>query len=165
MKWMPTVRGGFVARAVRAAWWPALALAAVAVAAAGCSDSLLSTDANAVVVPANGASYTLVTVNGKTLPVEMRKDSTETVTLVAGELSLAPTTSTFSQRMTIVSTPPVGSAVSRDSYAQGTVTVTGTHVHFRASDGAEWDGAASPGWIVYTVPGNSGPVTFAFRQG
>ena len=164
MKWMPTVRRGFFARAVRAAWWPALALAAVAVAAAGCADSLLSTG-DMVLVPSAGASYSLVTVNGKALPVEMRKDSTETVALAAGELAVSTPTSTFSQRMTIVSTPPGGLAVSRDSYAQGTVTVNGTHVHFRASDGAEWDGTASPGWIVYTVPGNSGPVTFAFRQG
>jgi len=162
MKWMPTVRRGFVARAVRAAWWPALALAAVAVAAAGCADAVWS-DATAVVVPASGASYSLVTVNGQAVPAEIRKDDNETVTLAGGELAL--TTSTFSQRMMIVSTPPAGLAVQRDSYAQGTVTVTGTHVHFRASDGAEWDATASPGWITYTVPGNSGPVTFVFRQG
>lgn len=162
MKWMPMVRRGFVARAVRAAWWPALALAALAVAAAGCADAVWS-DATTVLVPASGASYSLVTVNGQAVPLEMKKDNIETVTLAGGELAL--TASTFSQRMIIVSTPPGGQAVSRDSYAQGTVTVTGTHVRFRASDGAEWDGTASPGWITYTVPGNSGPVTFAFRQG
>jgi hypothetical protein len=165
MKWMPTVRVSSIARVVRAVWWPALALAAVAVAAA-CSDATLaSVSDSARVVPSNGASYSLVMVNGQSLPAEMRKDSTGTVALASGDLSLATPTSTFSQRLVIVTTPPAGSVISRESFAQGTITVNGTHVHFRASDGAEWDGTASPGWIVYTVPGNSGPVTFAFRQG
>ncbi|MFL5384007.1 MAG: hypothetical protein ACJ8GN_15910 [Longimicrobiaceae bacterium] len=150
-----------IVRVVRAAWWPALALAAVAVAAA-CADSTLSVSDSARLVPTSGATYSLVTVNGQPVPVEIRKDTSETVTLAGGDLQLS--TSSFSQRLVLVSTPPVGQASSRDSYAQGTVTVNGTHVHFRASDGAEWDGIASPGWITYTVPGNSGPVTFAFRQ-
>jgi len=161
MKWMRTVRAGSIARAVRAAWWPALALAAVAVAAA-CADSTSATEAKGV-VPMSGAMYSLVTVNGRPLPVEMWKESTGTVTLAGGDLHLS--TSAFSQRLTLVTTPQVGLASSRDSWVQGTVTVNGTHVRFRSSDGAEWDGTASPGWIVYTVPGNSGPVTFAFRQG
>ena len=163
MKWMPTGRVSLIVRVVRAAWWPALALAAVVVAAA-CADSATSAvDMPARVVPASGASYSLVTVNGQPLPVEMRKDSDGTVALAGGDLQLS--TSSFSQRLTLATTPPVGAVSLRESYAQGTVTVTGTHVHFRASDGAEWDGTASPGWITYTVPGNSGPVTFVFRQG
>lgn len=163
MKWMQTVRARSIAGAMRAAWWPALALAAVAVAAAGCADSLLSNTDGSQVVPPSGAAYSLKTVNGQPLPVEMRKDTSGTVTLDAGDLSL--TASAFSQRLVLVTTPPAGLAISRESWAQGTVTVNGTHVHFHASDGAEWDGIASPGWITYTVPGNSGPVTFVFRQG
>jgi len=140
------------------------ALALLAFAAAGCggSDSLLS-NSELFAVPSSIAPYTLVTVNGQALPVEMRKDTSGTVTLTQGEMMLGG--DTFWQRLTLVDTPPNGLALSRTSTTQGTITVSGTKVHFRASDGAEWDGTASPTGIVYAFPGNSGPVTFSFRKG
>jgi hypothetical protein len=103
-----------------------------------------------------------MTINGKALPVEMHKDASGSVTLTEGELVLGG--GTFSQRLTLVETPPVGLASTRASLTQGTIAVSGNKVLFRASDGAEWEGTASPGWIVFTVPGNAGPVTFAFKS-
>jgi len=140
------------------------ALAALAIALAGCSDSLVANpDADGLrLVPASPAPYVLKTINGQPLPVEMRNDASGRVSMVQGELLLGG--STFSQRLTLVDTSPAGVATSRESVSQGTIVVNGAEVHFRASDGGEWDGTASPGWIAYTVPGNSGPVTFAFRQ-
>ena len=137
------------------------ALAVLALVAAGCSsDSLLS--ANEPSVPGTMAPFTLVTVNGQALPVEMRKDSAGRVTLAQGEMMLGG--DSFWQRLTLVDTPPVGLATTRTSITQGTITVSGAKVHFRASDGAEWDGTASAGGIVYAIPGNAGPVTFSFRR-
>src|SRR3954449_3350705 len=140
------------------------ALAVLALIAAGCSgsDSALTVDDPAV-VPASIAPFTLVVVNGQALPVEMRRDSSGSVTLTQGEMMLGG--DSFWQRLTLVDTPPSGLATTRTSISQGTITVSGTRVHFRASDGAEWDGTASPGWIVYAIPGNSGPVSFSFRRG
>ena len=138
------------------------ALAALAFAAAGCSDSSLLEVADPAMVPASTAPYSLVTVNGQALPVEMRKDSTGRVTLTEGVLMLSG--DDFWQRLTLVDTPPVGLATTRTSITQGTITVSGTKVHFRASDGAEWDGTASSGGIVYAIPGNAGPVTFSFLR-
>ena len=138
------------------------ALAALAFAAAGCSDSSLLEVSDPAMVPQSAAPYTLVTVNGQALPVEMRKDSTGRVTLTEGVLMLSG--DDFWQRLTLVDTPPAGLAVTRTSIAQGTITVSGTKVHFHASDGAEWDGTASPGGIVYAIPGNAGPVTFSFLR-
>jgi hypothetical protein len=139
--------------------WAALA----ALAVAGCSgaDSTLSIGDPAV-VPPSIAPFTLVVVNGQALPVEMRKDSSGSVTLTQGEMMLGG--DSFWQRLTLVDTPPSGLATTRTSITQGTITVSGTRVHFRASDGAEWDGTASPGWIVYAIPGNSGPVSFSFHR-
>jgi hypothetical protein len=141
------------------------ALAAVATlvfAAAGCSSDATSAG-DLAVVPASAAPFTLALVNGQALPVEMRHDSTGRVTLTQGEMMLGG--STFWQRLTLVDTPPSGLATTRTTITQGTITVSGNQVHFRATDGAEWDGTASPGWVVYAIPGNSGPVTFAFHQG
>ncbi|HVG45446.1 MAG TPA: hypothetical protein VM890_11965 [Longimicrobium sp.] len=138
------------------------ALAVLALAAAGCSDSSLLSANEPNVVPTSMAPFTLVTVNGQALPVEMHKDSTGRVTLAQGELMLGG--DGFWQRLTLVDTPPVGLATTRTSIAQGTITVSGTKVHFRASDGAEWDGTASAGGIVYAIPGNAGAVTFSFLR-
>ncbi|HEV7588900.1 MAG TPA: hypothetical protein VGO40_12360 [Longimicrobium sp.] len=138
-------------------------LAGLAVlAAAGCGDSLGSSERYNSVVPSTVSPFTLMTINGQALPVEMRRDSTVRVVLTQGQIMLGGTV--FSQRLTLVDTPPNGLGVARESTTQGTITVNGAKVHFRASDGAEWDGTASPGWIVYTIAGNSGPVTFAFKQ-
>ena len=140
------------------------ALAALAlVAAAACGDSALgSLEGNTPSVPAGPTPYALMTINGKALPVEMNKNASGSVTLTEGELVLGG--STFSQRLTLVDTPPVGLASTRASVTQGTISVSGNKVQFRASDGAEWEGTASPGWIIYTIPGNAGPVTFAFKS-
>jgi hypothetical protein len=141
----------------------AAALAALAIGLAACGDSLLSDATDSLrVVPSAPAPYKLMTVNGQAPPLEMRHDSTGRVILTGGELMLGGTS--FSQRLGLADTPPTGPAVLRESTTQGTISVSGDKVHFRASDGAEWDGTATPGWIVYTVPGNSGPVTFSFRQ-
>jgi hypothetical protein len=139
------------------------ALAVLAFAAAACSagDSVLSANEPSV-VPASIAPFTLVAVNGQVLPVEMRRDGSGTVTLTQGEMMLGG--DTFWQRLTLVDTPPSGLATTRTSTTQGSITVSGTKVHFRSSDGAEWEGTASPGWIVYAIPGNSGPVTFTFHR-
>jgi hypothetical protein len=143
--------------------WLRAALAALAIGLAACGDSLLSDATDSVrVVPSVPAPYKLMTVNGQAPPVEMRRDSTVRVMLTEGELMLGGTS--FSQRLTLVDTAPNGVGTSRASTTQGFISVSGDKVHFRASDGAEWDGTARPGWIVYTVPGNSGPVTFSFRQ-
>lgn len=109
------------------------------------------------------AGYVLSTINGSALPVEMRRDSAGRVVLTEGHLQLDNTT--FSQQLTLVDTPPNGLGVPRQSVAQGTITVSGAKIQFRSSDGAEWEGTVSPGWIVYTISGNSGPITFAFKQG
>ena len=139
------------------------ALAILAFGAAGCADSsLLSANDPGAMVPQSAAPYTLATVNGKALPVEMRRDSSGTVTLVQGEMMLGG--STFWQRLTLLDTPPVGLAVTRSSVSEGTITVSGTKVHFRASDGAEWEGTASAWGVVYAIPGNAGPVTFSFLR-
>jgi hypothetical protein len=138
------------------------ALAVLAFAAAACSagDSVLGNDP--AVVPASIAPFTLVAVNEKVLPVEIRKDSSGSVSLTQGEMMLGG--DTFWQRLTLVETLPSGLATTRTSTTQGSITVSGNKVHFHASDGAEWDGTASPGWIVYAIPGNSGPVTFTFHR-
>jgi hypothetical protein len=141
--------------------WAALAMFAVAAAACSGSDSTFAVGDSAV-VPASIAPFTLVVVNGQALPVEMRKDSSGSVTLTQGEMMLGG--DSFWQRLTLVDTPPSGLATTRTSITQGTIAVSGTRVHFRASDGAEWDGTASPGWIVYAIPGNSGPVSFSFHR-
>jgi len=139
------------------------ALALLALAAAGCaSDSSLVSANDPAMVPQSAAPYTLATVNGKALPVEMHRDSSGIVTLVQGEMMLGG--STFWQRLTLLDTPPAGLATSRPSITEGTITVSGTKVHFRASDGAEWDGTASPWGVVYAIPGNAGPVTFSFLR-
>ena len=138
------------------------ALALLAFGAAGCADSSLASVSDPASVPQSAAPYTLATVNGKALPVEMRRDSSGIVTLVRGEMMLGG--STFWQRLTLLDTPPVGLAVSRTSVSEGAITVSGTKVHFRASDGAEWDGTASPWGIVYAIPGTAGPVTFSFLR-
>jgi hypothetical protein len=147
----------FLTQATRPRFRHALA---VAVALAACESSLTDSGGLAV-VPGTAMPYALVTINGHALPVEMRRDSTGSVSVSAGELTLGG--SVFSQRLTLMETPPVGLATTRTSSTEGTITVNGNRVHFRASDGAEWEGTASPGWIVYTIPGNSGAVTFAFR--
>ena len=110
-----------------------------------------------------GSSYVLMTINGQALPVEMRRDSAGRVVLTEGHLLLND--ASFSQALTLVDTPPSGLGVPRQSLAQGTISVSGTRIQFRSSDGAEWEGTVSPGWIVYTISGNSGPITFAFKQG
>jgi hypothetical protein len=138
-----------------------LTVAALLVTA--CADSITERDLAGNAVPANPAPFVLATINGQVLPVEMRRDTSGRVSITQGELMLGG--STFWQRLTLLETPPSGIGVSRTTITQGTITVSGTRVHFRANDGGEWDGTASPGWIVYTVPGNSAPVTFAFRQG
>ena len=140
-------------------------LAAVSMLAVGAACSSDATgSANLPGLPVSlGTAYALSTINGQALPVEMRRDSAGRVILTEGQLLLNGTT--FSQQLTLVDTPPSGLGVPRQSVAQGTVTLSGTRVHFRSSDGAEWDGTASPGWIVYTISGNSGPITFAFKQG
>jgi len=160
--WMYAVRMISLVPVLRPRPWAALAV--LALAAAGCSgaDRVLSVEDPAV-VPASIAPYTLVVVNGQALPVEMRKDSSGTVTLTQGEMMLGG--DSFWQRLTLVDTPPSGLATTKTSISQGTITVSGSKVHFRASDGAEWDGTAAPGWIVYAIPGNSGPVTFSFHKG
>ena len=141
------------------------ALALLALAAAGCSagDSLLVGANEPLAVPASTAPFSLVSVNGQALPVGIRSDASGTVTLTQGEMMLGG--NTFWQRLTLVDTPPSGLATTRTTITQGSITVSGNKVHFHASDGAEWEGTASPGWIVYAIPGNSGPVTFAFHMG
>jgi hypothetical protein len=141
-----------------------LAGVGVLAVAAGCSDSLLGGGGQPnSPLSLNGPPFVLMTINGQPLPVEMRRDSTVRVILTEGMLALVDTE--FSQELTLVDTPPNGLGVPRRSLTHGTVTVSGTKIHFRASDGAEWDGTASPEWIVYTIAGNSGPITFAFKQG
>jgi hypothetical protein len=142
-----------------------LAGAGVLAVAAGCSDSLVDSGARpSSPLSVNGPPYVLMTINGQALPVEMRRDSAVRVVLTEGQLTLGGS-NVFSQRLVLVDTPPSGLGVPRESTTQGTFTASGTKVHFRSSDGAEWDGTASPGWVVYTIAGNSGPVTFAFKQG
>jgi hypothetical protein len=141
-----------------------LAGLAVLALGAGCSDSLGAGPQPSSPFALNGPPFVLMTINGQALPVEMRRDSTVRVVLTEGQLTMGAG-SVFSQRLVLVDTPPNGLGVPRQSVTQGTFTVIGTKVHFHSSDGAEWDGTASPGWIVYTIAGNSGPVTFAFKQG
>jgi hypothetical protein len=140
------------------------ALAALAlVAAAACGDSALgSLEGNSPSVPEGPTPYALMAINGKALPVEMYRNASGSVTLTEGELVLGG--GTFSQRLTLVETPSVGLASTRASVTQGTIAVSGNKVLFRASDGAEWEGTASPGSVVYSVPGNAGPVTFTFKR-
>jgi len=141
-----------------------LAGAVLAVAAACGSSSDSALEPSLPGFPASlSSAYALNTINGQPLPVEMRRDSTGRVVLTEGQLLLNGTT--FSQQLTLVDTPPNGLGIPRQSLAQGTISVSGTKIHFRSSEGAEWDGTASPGWIVYTISGNSGPITFAFKQG
>jgi len=139
------------------------ALAVLAFVAAGCGSDAAGLALNEPsLVPASMAPFTLATVNGQALPVEMRRDSSGRVTLTQGEMMLGG--GTFWQRLTLVETPPAGLATTRTSIAQGTIAASGTSVHFRASDGAEWDGTVSPWGIVYAIPGNAGPVTFSFSR-
>jgi hypothetical protein len=149
-----------VASAVRPRLKALLTVAALLLSA--CADSITDAAPASNVVPANPAPFVLATVNGQALPVEMRRDTSGSVSISQGELMLGG--STFWQRLTLVDTPPSGTAATRQTISQGTITVTGTRVHFRANDGGEWDGTASPGSIVYTIPGNSAPVTFEFHQ-
>src|SRR3982750_4027781 len=101
--------------------------AVLAVGAACSSDSTFATDLPGL--PASLSSgYTLSTINGQALPVEMRRDSAGRVILTEGHLLLNGTT--FSQQLTLVDTPPSGLGVPRQSVAQGTITVSGTKIHF-----------------------------------
>lgn len=139
------------------------ALAATALMAAGCdTSSSLAVSPN----PAAGsgaASYALATVNGAPLPFDTRSDASGRVSITQGLLTVTGD-GAFQQNLTLSETPSGGTASLRQSASQGTYTVSGDRIRFRATDGGEWEGTVGNNRIDYSVPGNNGSFTFSFRR-
>jgi len=144
--------------------FPRLRMAALAVVVAG--TALGGCDSGALDVSPSTATgsgvYTLMTVNAKPLPVELRNDATGRLSIISGSLQISG--GTFQQSLTLSDAPVLGSVSLRGSSTHGTVTVRGDRVEFHASDGGEWEGVISGNRLDYAVPGNSGPVAFSFQR-
>jgi len=148
--------------------FPRLKMAALAVVAAGLA--LGGCDSNGLAAnPDYGnitdpATYTLVSVNAKPLPVEVRNDASGRVAIAGGSLRLAD--GAFQQTLTLSETSPLSSSTptARTSATQGTITVRGDRIQFHASDGGEWEGLMTGNRVDYSVPGNSGAVAFTFQR-
>jgi len=139
------------------------ALAAVLLALGACD----SMSTGAVVDPnsVTGAlgTYTLQTINASPLPVVTRRDASGGAAIVtAGQLTLGG--GTFYQSLTITDSTAAGQSSTHTSGTQGTFTMTGDQIHFRAADGGTWDGTYRVTKIEYSITGNSGPVAFLFTR-
>jgi hypothetical protein len=134
---------------------------AAALLALGACDSM-STSAIADPDAATGAlgTYTLLSINASPLPVETRRDGTGSAVVTAGQLTLGA--GTFYQSLTITDSTAAGQSSTHTSGTQGTFTMTGDQIHFRAADGGTWDGTYRVTKIEYAITGNSGPVAFLF---
>lgn len=145
----------------------ALAVVAAALVVGGCDSSTsLSVDlpnSPGSLTGVSGAAFTLATVNGSGLPYDVRNDASMRVSIVQGQLSFGAG-GTFQQSITLSETPSSGTASVRQSATQGTATLRGDRIEFKASDGGQWEGVLSGNRIVYSVPGNSGPVAFVFQR-
>src|SRR3954470_11207135 len=131
-----------------------LAAAIAGLALTACAGDATSLPSTALLDALAAGPYTLESVNGQPLPVEVRRDATVRVTVSDGTLSFSGTG--FSQQLTLWEAVPGSVTTPRQSVSQGTVTVSGEHIHFRASDGGEWDGVLGSGRLEYAVPGNNG---------
>jgi hypothetical protein len=148
--------------------FPRLKTAALAVVVAGLALGGCNADTLGVIHDSGGITdpsvYTLIAVNNKPLPVEVRNDASGRVSIVQGSLRLAG--GTFQQSLVLSETGPLASSTPtpRASATQGTTTVRGDRIQFHASDGGEWEGVMSANRVDYSVPGNSSPVAFTFQR-
>jgi hypothetical protein len=139
----------------------ALAVAALAGAAA-CGDTTTSSPSTPDAITGALGTYTLQTINASPLPAETRRDATGASIVTAGQLTLGA--GTFFQSLSITDSIFAGQSRSHVSGTQGTFTMTGDQIHFRASDGGTWDGTYRVTKIEYSITGNSGPVAFLFTR-
>lgn len=139
----------------------ALAVAAAGLVAGGCGDS--TTLAAEPGMGLSDATYALKTINGAPLPADVRNDASGRVSITAGEIVLTGGTA-FRQSFTLSEAPLDSSASVRQAVTQGTVTIRGSAITFRASTGGEWEGTLTGSRVDYTVPGNTGLVAFSFER-
>jgi hypothetical protein len=139
-----------------------LAAAIAGLALTGCARDATSLPSTALLDALAAGPYTLESVNGQPLPVEVRRDATVRVAVSDGTLSFSGTG--FSQHLTLWEAVPGSVTTPRQSSTQGAVTISGERIHFRATDGGEWDGVLGPGRLEYSVAGNNGALVFSFRR-
>jgi hypothetical protein len=138
----------------------ALAVAALAGAAA-CGDTTAALPSSPDAITGALGTYTLQSINASPLPVVTRRDGNGSASMVtAGQLTLGA--GTFYQSLTIADSTAAGQSSTHTSGTQGTFTMTGDQIHFRAADGGTWDGTYRVTKIEYSITGNSGPVAFLF---
>jgi hypothetical protein len=142
----------------------ALAVVVAGLALGGCNADTLALSPNTPGGISDPSVYTLVAVNNKPLPVEVRNDASGRVSIVEGSLRLAG--GTFQQSLVLSETGPLASSTPtpRASATQGTTTIRGDRIQFHASDGGEWEGVMTANRVDYSVPGNSSPVAFTFQR-
>jgi hypothetical protein len=129
----------------------AVAVAAVLLAAGCTRDAPLEPDEPVV------GSYSLTAVGGQGLPVTFQGDN-QTQEVLSGTLELTATM-TFTEVITVRTTPAGGEPTTADNEIVGTYSVSGRTVTFNAEDGS-WQGTASNGVLSYII----GNVTVLFER-
>jgi hypothetical protein len=139
----------------------ALAVVMAVAAACGRASEVVSGDAiGASELASAGSAWTLLTVNAQPLPVETRHDPSGSVWVTKGRLAFSGTT--FTQVITLSETNAAGQTTTRDSWTQGTYSMSGNRIRFESSDGSQWVGNYTYNRISYAIAGNNGPVSFVF---
>lgn len=99
-------------------------------------------------------TYTLVQVNGSTLPALIGQFAEGRIDVLSGTLTLRNDKS-FTETVNVRITPTTGVIQTFPSTENGTFTVTGTTVQFQTSERGSYSGTLSGNTLTYNVEGIS----------